>query len=297
MSVVYRGWDERLGRDVAVKMLRADLTVDASFQIRFRRAAQGAASLNHPAIVAVYDTGETAGRTCPVPYIVVEYVDGETLRAVLERERRLPPRRAMEIVADVCAALDFSHRHGIMHGGVRAATIMVNRAGAVKVMDFGLARTGSDDQPAMTSVAAASPVPMFGATQHLSPEQARGESLDARSDVYATGCVLHELLTGAPPFTGDSPVAIADQQVREAPRPPSEAQPGVGREIDSIVLTALNKNPLNRYQSSAEMRSDLVRALSGQAVQATPLMSDDERTELMRAAPARVGGAAPLLAP
>jgi serine/threonine protein kinase len=132
MSVVYRGWDERLGRDVAVKMLRADLTVDASFQIRFRRAAQGAASLNHPAIVAVYDTGETAGRTCPVPYIVVEYVDGETLGAVLERERRLPPRRAMEIVADVCAALDFSHRHGIMHGGVRPATIMVNRAGAVR---------------------------------------------------------------------------------------------------------------------------------------------------------------------
>ena len=268
MSVVYRGWDERLGRDVAVKMLRADLTSDASFQIRFRRAAQSAASLNHPAIVAVYDTGETAGRTGPVPYIVVEYVDGETLRAVLERERRLPPRRAMEIVADVCAALDFSHRHGIMHRGVRPATIMVNRAGAVKVMDFGLARTGSDDQPAMTAVAAGSPVPVIGAAQHLSPEHARGETLDARSDVYATGCVLYELLTGAPPFTGDSPVAIADQQVREAPQPPSEAQPGVGREIDSIVLTALTKNPLNRYQSSAEMRSDLVRALSGQVVQA-----------------------------
>ena len=142
MSVVYRGWDARLGRDVAVKVLRADLACDPSFQARFRREAQNAASLNHPAIVAVYDSGETAGETGPVPYIVVEYVDGDTLRNVLKREGPPPPRRAMQIVADVCAALDFSHRHGIVHRDVTPANIMLNRAGAVKVMDFGIARAG-----------------------------------------------------------------------------------------------------------------------------------------------------------
>ncbi|HEY5152070.1 MAG TPA: Stk1 family PASTA domain-containing Ser/Thr kinase, partial [Mycobacterium sp.] len=294
MSEVHRGRDLRLGRDVAVKVLRADLARDPSFQARFRREAQNAASLNHPAIVAVYDTGETAGETGPVPYIVMEYVDGDTLRDVLKREGPLPPRRAMEIVADVCAALDFSHRHGIVHRDVKPANIMLNRAGAVKVMDFGIARAVSDGQATMTATSA-----VIGTAQYLSPEQARGESVDARSDVYATGCVLYELLTGQPPFTGDSPVAIAYQHVREAPRPPSEAQPGLPKELDAIVLKALNKNPLNRYQTAAEMRSDLVRALSGQAVQATPLMSDDERTELMRAAPTRVGagGSPPLLAP
>ena len=294
MSEVHRGRDLRLGRDVAVKVLRADLARDPSFQARFRREAQNAASLNHPAIVAVYDTGETAGETGPVPYIVMEYVDGDTLRDVLKQEGPLPPRRTMEIVADVCAALDFSHRHGIVHRDVKPANIMLNRAGAVKVMDFGIARAVSDGQATMTATSA-----VIGTAQYLSPEQARGESVDARSDVYATGCVLYELLTGQPPFTGDSPVAIAYQHVREAPRPPSEAKPGLPKELDAIVLKALNKNPLNRYQTAAEMRSDLVRALSGQAVQATPLMSDDERTELMRAAPTRVGagGSPPLLAP
>jgi len=294
MSEVHRGRDLRLGRDVAVKVLRADLARDPSFQARFRREAQNAASLNHPAIVAVYDTGETTGETGPVPYIVMEYVDGDTLRDVLKQEGPLPPRRAMEIVADVCAALDFSHRHGIVHRDVKPANIMLNRAGAVKVMDFGIARAVSDGQATMTATSA-----VIGTAQYLSPEQARGESVDARSDVYATGCVLYELLTGQPPFTGDSPVAIAYQHVREAPRPPSEVQPGLPTELDAIVLKALNKNPLNRYQTAAEMRSDLVRALSGQAVQATPLMSDDERTELMRAAPTRVGagGSPPLLAP
>jgi serine/threonine-protein kinase len=294
MSEVHRGRDLRLGRDVAIKVLRADLARDPSFQARFRREAQNAASLNHPAIVAVYDTGETAGETGPVPYIVMEYVDGDTLRDVLKKEGPLTPKRAMEIVADICAALDFSHRHGIVHRDIKPANVMLNRAGAVKVMDFGIARAVSDGQATMTATAA-----VIGTAQYLSPEQARGEAVDARSDVYATGCVLYELLTGEPPFTGDSPVAIAYQHVREAPRPPSEVHPGLPKEMDSIVLKALNKNPLNRYQTAAEMRSDLVRALSGQAVQATPLMSDDERTELMRAAPVRVGGngSPPLLAP
>src|SRR5664279_806013 len=293
MSEVHRGRDLRLGRDVAIKVLRADLARDPSFQARFRREAQNAASLNHPAIVAVYDTGETTGEAASVPYIVMEFVDGDTLRDVLKKEGPLVPQRAMEIVADICAALDFSHRHGIVHRDIKPANVMLNKAGAVKVMDFGIARSVADGQATMTATAA-----VIGTAQYLSPEQARGEAVDARSDVYATGCVLYELLCGAPPFTGDSPVAIAYQHVREAPRPPSETKPGLPKEMDAIVLKALNKNPLNRYQTAAEMRSDLVRALSGQAVQATPLMSDDESTELMRAAPARVGGAAaPLLAP
>ncbi|WP_166442294.1 Stk1 family PASTA domain-containing Ser/Thr kinase [Nakamurella flava] len=297
MSEVHRGRDLRLGRDVAIKVLRADLARDPSFQSRFRREAQNAASLNHPAVVAVYDTGDSvteAGNGLQsIPYIVMEYVDGDTLRDVLKREGPLPPRRAMEIVADICAALDFSHRHGIVHRDVKPANVMLTGTGAVKVMDFGIARAVTDGQATMTGTSA-----VIGTAQYLSPEQARGEAVDARSDVYATGCVLYELMTGAPPFTGDSPVAIAYQHVREAPRPPSELNRALPAELDAIVLKALNKNPLNRYQTAAEMRSDLVRALSGQAVHATPLMSDDERTELMRATPARVGGGAPpLLAP
>jgi len=298
MSEVHRGRDLRLGRDVAIKVLRADLARDPSFQTRFRREAQNAASLNHPAIVAVYDTGETQGETGPIPYIVMEYVDGQTLRDILKREGALPAKRAMEIMADVCAALDFSHRHGIVHRDVKPANIMLTKVGAVKVMDFGIARAIADGQATMTATAA-----VIGTAQYLSPEQARGEAVDARSDVYAAGCVLYELLTNTPPFTGDSPVAIAYQHVREDAKPPSETNPNVPKELDSIVLKALNKNPLNRYQTAAEMRSDMVRALSGQAVHATPVMSDDERTELLRATPARMPAAAqrpsqaPLLAP
>ena len=296
MSEVHRGRDLRLGRDVAIKVLRADLARDPAFQVRFRREAQNAASLNHPAIVAVYDTGETPGEAGPVPYIIMEYVDGETLRDLLKREGPLQPKRAMEIVADVCAALDFSHRHGIVHRDIKPANIMLTRAGAVKVMDFGIARAVADGQATMTATAA-----VIGTAQYLSPEQARGEAVDARSDVYATGCVLFELLSGAPPFTGDSPVAVAYQHVREDPKAPSEVKPGLPRELDAIVLKALNKNPMNRYQTAAEMRSDLVRALSGQAVHATPIMPADERTELMRPGPMRVGPTqatpAPLLAP
>ena len=298
MSEVHRGRDLRLGRDVAIKVLRADLARDPAFQNRFRREAQNAASLNHPAIVAVYDTGESVsdvpgedGVNGRVPYIVMEYVDGETLRDMVKRDGALPPRRAMEILADVCAALDFSHRHGIVHRDVKPANIMLTRAGAVKVMDFGIARAINDGTATQTATAA-----VIGTAQYLSPEQARGETVDARSDVYATGCVLYELLTGTPPFVGDSPVAIAYQHVRQDPKPPSEVNPALPKELDAIVLKALNKNPLNRYQTAAEMRSDLVRALSGQAVHATPVMTDDERTELMRATPARTNSAS-LLAP
>ncbi|HET8642839.1 MAG TPA: Stk1 family PASTA domain-containing Ser/Thr kinase, partial [Pseudonocardiaceae bacterium] len=250
---------------------------DPQFQVRFRREAQNAASLNHPAIVAVYDTGETRTEVGPLPYIVMEFVDGRTLRDVVKTEGPLPPRRAMEIMADVCAALDFSHRNGIIHRDVKPANVMVTHTGAVKVMDFGIARALGDGQAAVTQTAA-----VIGTAQYLSPEQARGESVDARSDVYATGCVLYEMLTGEPPFTGDSPVAVAYQHVREDPRPPSSVNPRINPVLDAVVLKAMSKNPANRYQSAAEMRMDLVRVLSGQRPGAPMVMSDEERTSMMR---------------
>ena len=281
MSEVHRGRDVRLGRDVAVKVLRADLARDPTFQLRFRREAQNAAALNHPAIVAVYDTGETESDNGPLPYIVMEYVDGRTLRDIVKSEGPLAARRAMEVMADASAALDFSHRHGIVHRDVKPANIMITRSGAVKVMDFGIARAVADGQAAVTQTAA-----VIGTAQYLSPEQARGEKVDARSDVYASGCVLFELLTGEPPFTGDSPVAVAYQHVREDPRKPSDVNDQVPASLDAVVLKALSKNPANRYQSAADMRADLVRVLSGQRPKAPMIMSDEERTSMLAGPPA-----------
>jgi serine/threonine-protein kinase len=281
MAEVHRGRDLRLGREVAVKVLRSDLARDPSFQVRFRREAQAAASLNHPAIVAVYDTGEDRTATGATPYIVMEYVEGETLRDVLRREGRLDPQRAMSLAADICGALDFSHRNGIVHRDVKPGNVMITPEGAVKVMDFGIARAVSDSAATMTSTAA-----VIGTAQYLSPEQARGESVDARSDVYSVGCLLYELVTGAPPFTGDSPVSVAYQHVREDPRLPSSINPVIPPALDAILLKALSKNPANRYQSAADMRSDLLRAVAGQRVEATPVMGDDERTTILGAAPA-----------
>jgi len=275
MAEVHRGRDVRLGREVAVKVLRADLARDPSFQARFRREAQAAASLNHPAIVAVYDTGEedVYGNQ---PYIVMEYVEGRTLRDVLKIEGRLMPRRAMEIVADVCAALDFSHRNGIIHRDVKPGNVMITRTGAVKVMDFGIARAVADNAATVTQTAA-----VIGTAQYLSPEQARGENVDARSDVYSTGVLLFELITGHPPFTGDSPVAVAYQHVRENAPPPSTINPDVPPELDAIVLKAMAKNPANRYQSAGEMRADLIRAINGRPVEAEPVMTADEVTTVL----------------
>ncbi|MHA6779431.1 Stk1 family PASTA domain-containing Ser/Thr kinase [Pseudonocardia saturnea] len=275
MSEVHRGLDTRLGRDVAIKVLRADLARDPQFQMRFRREAQNAAALNHPAIVAVYDTGEVQSETGPLPYIVMEFVDGQTLREIVKTTGPIPQQRVIEVMADVCAALDFSHRHQIIHRDVKPANIMINHAGAVKVMDFGIARALGEGQN-VTQTAA-----VIGTAQYLSPEQARGEAVDARSDVYAAGCVLFELLTGEPPFTGDTPVAVAYQHVREDPRHPSELNPEIPAALDSVVLKALSKNPANRYQSAAEMRSDLVRVRSGQAPMAPTVMSEDERTAML----------------
>ncbi|MCZ2822968.1 MULTISPECIES: Stk1 family PASTA domain-containing Ser/Thr kinase [unclassified Modestobacter] len=284
MAEVHRGRDLRLGREVAVKVLRQDLARDPSSQVRFRREAQASASLNHPAIVAVYDTGEDRTATGATPYIVMEYVEGDTLRDVLRRERRLSPERAMSLTADICAALDFSHRNGIVHRDVKPGNVMITPQGTVKVMDFGIARAVSDSAATMTSTAA-----VIGTAQYLSPEQARGEGVDARSDVYSAGCLLYELVTGSPPFTGDSPVAVAYQHVREDPRTPSSINPEISPELDAILLKAMSKNPANRYQSAADMRADLLRAVAGQRVEATPVMSDAEKTTIIGVTPGGYG--------
>lgn len=295
MAEVHRGRDLRLGRDVAIKMLRTDLARDATFQMRFRREAQNAAALNHPAIVAVYDTGEERAPSGEVlPYIVMEFVAGRTLKEVLAAEGRLMPRRALEITADICAALEFSHRHGIIHRDIKPGNVMFTPNAQVKVMDFGIARALASGATTMTQTSA-----VIGTAQYLSPEQARGEAVDARSDVYAAGCVLFELLCGHPPFVGDSPVAVAYQHVREEPPAPSESNRDVTPDIDAVVLKALSKNPANRYQSAGEMRADLLRAAAGRPVMATPVMREEQtipmtspaRTGAGRNAPARVGDA------
>lgn len=272
MAEVYEGTDRRLNRRVAIKVLRPDLARDPMFQERFRREAQSAAGLNHPNIVAIYDTGEDLigeGATqVSIPYIVMEYVDGVTLRHMLNNGPRILPERALEVVAGVLAALDYAHRHGIVHRDIKPANIMINAHGDAKVMDFGIARAMSD---AATSVTATSAV--MGTAQYLSPEQARGESVDARSDIYSTGCVLYELLTSNPPFNGESPVSIAYQHVNEVPKLPSSVDPSIPTTLDSITMTALTKSPANRYQTAAEMRVDIERAMAGLPISTRPNVS------------------------
>jgi eukaryotic-like serine/threonine-protein kinase len=265
MAEVYRARDIRLDRIVAIKTLRADLARDQIFQARFRREAQSAASLNHPSIVAVYDTGEDMATGVPVPYIVMEYVDGRTVRDLLQEGHRLLPERSLEIIDGVLRALDYSHQAGIVHRDIKPGNVMVTRNGDVKVMDFGIARAMSDAQATMTQTAQ-----VIGTAQYLSPEQARGERVDSRSDLYSTGCLLYELLCGRPPFTGDSPVAIAYQHVRENPVPPSRVDPDVPAWADAIVLKAMAKSPADRYQTAGDMRADLQRAASGMPVAAAP---------------------------
>jgi serine/threonine-protein kinase len=279
MSEVHLARDQRLHRDVAIKVLRADLARDPSFYLRFRREAQNAAALNHPAIVAVYDTGEAETPNGPLPYIVMEYVEGVTLRDIVHTDGPMEQQRAIEVIADACQALNFSHQHGIIHRDVKPANIMISKTGAVKVMDFGIARA-LHDANSVTQTAA-----VIGTAQYLSPEQARGEKVDARSDVYSLGCVLYEILTGEPPFVGDSPVAVAYQHVREDPVPPSRRHEGISPELDAVVLKALTKNPDNRYQTAAEMRADLVKVHSGEQPDAPKVFTDAERSSLMSAPP------------
>ena len=239
MAEVRRAKDLRLGRTVAIKRLRADLASDPTFQARFRREAQSAASLNHPTVVAVYDTGEEASPDDPslsLPYIVMECVEGRTLRDILREGRKILPERALEIIASVLSALDYSHRAGIIHRDIKPANVMLTPTGDVKVMDFGIARAVADSSATMTQTAA-----VVGTAQYLSPEQARGEQVDARSDLYSAGCLLYELLTGRPPFIGDSPVSVAYQHVREEAPPPSTYDPEITSAMDAITMKALAK--------------------------------------------------------
>ncbi|MET9593446.1 Stk1 family PASTA domain-containing Ser/Thr kinase [Streptomyces sp. NPDC006516] len=290
MAEVYLAHDTRLGRTVAVKTLRADLARDPSFQARFRREAQSAASLNHPAIVAVYDTGEDYVDGVSIPYIVMEYVDGSTLRELLHSGRKLLPERTLEMTVGILQALEYSHRAQIVHRDIKPANVMLTRTGQVKVMDFGIARAMGDSGMTMTQTAA-----VIGTAQYLSPEQAKGEQVDARSDLYSTGCLLYELLAVRPPFVGDSPVAVAYQHVREEPQPPSNFDPEITPEMDAIVLKALTKDPDYRYQSADEMRADIEACLDGQPVAATAAMgavgyggydgyNNDQPTTALRAA-------------
>ncbi len=282
MADVRKGIDNRLGRTVAIKRLRIDLASDPTFQARFRREAQSAAALNHPSIVAVYDTGEEPdpnGSGITIPYIVMEYVQGKTLRDMLREGRKIMTERALEITSGVLEALDYSHRAGIVHRDIKPGNVMLNQYGAVKVMDFGIARAVADTSATMTQTAA-----VIGTAQYLSPEQARGETVDFRSDLYSTGCLLYELLTGRPPFVGESPVSVAYQHVRENPAPPSSYDPSIPPEVDAVVLKALAKDREQRYQTAAEMRADIHRILAGQQVTA-PLAAVAETRALYGAPP------------
>lgn len=265
MAEVRRARDLRLGRDVAIKQLRIDLASDPTFQARFRREAQAAAGLNHPNIVAVYDTGEEAdpGSGVQVPYIVMELVEGHTLREILRTGRQIMPAKALEFTQGVLDALSYSHKAGIVHRDIKPANVMLTSTGQVKVMDFGIARAVADTSATMTQTAA-----VIGTAQYLSPEQARGETVDSRSDIYSAGCLLYELLVGRPPFQGDSPVSVAYQHVREAPVPPSHLDAEITPAMDAITLKALAKDPADRYQTAAAMRADIGRLLAGQEVAA-----------------------------
>ena len=266
MAEVYRARDELLGRDVAVKVLSDKFSRDSAFVERFRREAQSAANLNHPNIASIYDYGDDGGTY----FIVMEYIDGKPLSDVIDAEASLMPERAAEIASDVARALERAHASGLVHRDIKPANIMLDSNGQTKVTDFGIARAlTADGEATMTQTGM-----VIGTASYLSPEQAQGNPVDPRSDVYALGCVLYEMLTGRAPFTGDSPLSIAYKHVRENPVPPSALNPDVPRELDAIVLKAMAKNPDNRYNSAAEMREDLARFLAGQKVQATPILDD-----------------------
>ncbi|SDB88477.1 serine/threonine protein kinase [Sanguibacter gelidistatuariae] len=304
MAEVHIGHDNRLGRTVAIKILRSDLARDPSFQARFRREAQSAAALNHPAIVAVYDTGEDtftepSGATSHVPFIVMEYVEGHTVRDILRDGNAVPIEEAVEITSGVLSALEYSHHAGIVHRDIKPANVMLTPTGAIKVMDFGIARALADSAATMTQTQA-----VIGTAQYLSPEQARGESVDARSDLYSTGCLLFELLTGRPPFTGDSPVSVAYQHVREAPVSPSSIASDIPETLDRVTLKALAKERTARYGSAAEFRADLEAAIRGGVLAAASLstvtaaaaapLDQENPTEVFSAA---TGGPATQVAP
>ncbi len=256
MADVYVAEDTRLARQVAVKVLRSDLARDPSFVARFRKEALAAAGLNHPGIVAVYDSGEE-----PAPYIVMELISGHTLRELIHKGERVPLKRALEIGEGILAALEYSHHSGIVHRDIKPANIMITDHGDVKVMDFGIARALADLGATLTST-----WNVVGTAQYLSPEQALGEVADLRSDIYSTGCLLYEVLTGKPPFSGETPVSIAYQHVSGVLVAPSKIVPELPAGIDTLLTVALAKNPDDRYQTAGLMLDDLYKIKGGEVV-------------------------------
>ncbi|MGV9311026.1 protein kinase domain-containing protein [Streptomyces sp. NPDC003691] len=256
MAEVYAAEDVRLGREVAVKLLRADLAEDPVSKARFTREAQSVAGLNHHAIVAVYDSGEDAVGDQAVPYIVMEKVEGRTIRDLLINAEAPPVEQALIIVSGVLEALAYSHQHGIVHRDIKPANVIITNSGAVKVMDFGIARALHGASTTMTQTGM-----VMGTPQYLSPEQALGKAVDHRSDLYATGCLLYELLALRPPFTGETPLSVVYQHVQDVPVPPSEVLDTVPPELDGLVMRSLAKDPDDRFQSSEEMRGLVQYAL------------------------------------
>ncbi|HJE21893.1 MAG TPA: Stk1 family PASTA domain-containing Ser/Thr kinase [Bifidobacterium pullorum] len=263
MAEVYMALDTRLGRTVAVKVMRADFANDQIFLSRFRREAHAVAQMNNPNIVSIYDSGEedipnANGGMERVPYLVMEYVKGQTLRDIIKANGALSQRDAEQVMLGVLSALDYSHRMGVIHRDIKPGNIMISEQGVVKVMDFGIARALDDSAATMTKSQG-----VVGTAQYLSPEQARGETVDMRSDLYSAGCVLYEMLTGRPPFTGDSAVAIAYQHVSEVATPPSAVVPGLPKMWDSICAKAMAKDRQNRYATAADFKNDLLTFMNG----------------------------------
>jgi eukaryotic-like serine/threonine-protein kinase len=277
MAEVYEGHDRLLARRVAIKVLQSQYVRDQSFLLRFKREAQAAASLSHPNVVAVYDTGSEDG----THFIVMEYVEGRTLKDVVRQEGPLYPARAAEICADVSAALVAAHARGLIHRDIKPGNVMLTPDGKVKVMDFGIARATTSETITQTAA-------VIGTAQYISPEQAQGQTVDYRSDLYSLGCCLYEMLTGTVPFTGATAVAIAYRHVREDPTPPRMLNPDVPPPLEAICLKAMAKLPDNRYQTAAELRADLERFRNGEPVLATPLLDSAATTQ---AIPGRAGAA------
>jgi eukaryotic-like serine/threonine-protein kinase len=259
MAEVFEGRDRLLARRVAIKVPLSQHAHNPEFAHRFRREAQAAASLSHPGVVAVYDTGSENG----THFIVMEYVDGRTLKDVIRAEAPLYPDRAAEICADVCSALAAAHARGLVHRDVKPANIMLMPDGRVKLMDLGIARAAATESVTQTAA-------MLGTAQYLSPEQAQGQAVDFRSDLYSLGCCLYEMLTGTVPFRGATPVAIAYRHVREDPAAPRLLNPDIPPSLEAVCLKAMAKRPEDRYQTAAEFRADLERARAGQRVAAGP---------------------------